>query len=170
MERDKNMDINWISPDMPFGLPTADEADYYLGSPKVVEAMIRSTLGKIYDTREKATAERDGTPGGGTEEDIKPLVDSLVQALLGRQNAFKVISDVWNADDPQAGIVRSVESAYGLSGYSAAETIAFPVYLLLQTAMECEDLQAAGEDWEHLIDGDIEKMVAAFTGTPFLEF
>lgn len=59
-----------------------------------------------------------------------------------------------------------MEAHYGLSGQTPEETVGFPLYMLLETAMLAEDLEAAGEDWEHLIDGDVEKAVAAYLGTP----
>jgi hypothetical protein len=157
------MTPDWIAPDMPLGLPRGGDKDYYLGSPTVVEALIRNTLGKIYADREKAG--EGGEPDNGPEF-VQVLIEQAVQILLGRQNRYIPISDVWNADQPGAGIVRSVEAAYGLSGQTPAETLAFPFYMLLETAMQAEDLDAAGEDWEHLIDGDVEKMVAAFIGAP----
>lgn len=144
-------------------LPFGDDGDYYLGSPAVIEALIRNTLGKIYAEREREGAGQD--PENGPDY-IGVLIGSAVQVLLGRQNAYKPISDVWNADEAGAGIVRSVGAHYGLSGQTPAETIGFPFYMLLETAMMAEDLEAAGEDWEHLIDGDVEKAVAAFLGTP----
>jgi hypothetical protein len=157
------MTPDWIAPDMPFGLPRGDDRDYYLGSPAVIEALIRNTMAKIYADRERADSGAE--PENGPDF-VRVLIDNAVQILLGRQNRYLPVSDVWNADDPGSGIVRSVEAHYGLSGQTPAETIGFPFYMLLETAMMAEDLEAAGEDWEHLIDGDVEKAVAAFLGTP----
>lgn len=157
------MTPDWIAPDMPFGLPRGDDKDYYLGSPPVIEALIRNTLSEIYAERERAAEGKE--PQNGPEY-VDVLIGKAVQILLGRQNRYIPLSDVWNANESGAGIVRSVEAHYGLSGQTPEETVGFPLYMLLETAMLAEDLEAAGEDWEHLIDGDVEKAVAAYLGTP----
>ena len=160
------MEPNWISPEMPVGLPTEDDRDYYLGSPRVIEALIRNTVGEIYAERERESAETE--PQNGPDY-VETLISKAVQTLIGRHNRYIPISDVWNADAAGAGIVRSVAAAYGLTDQTPAEIVGFPIYMLLQTLLEAEELDANGEDWEHLVDGDIEKMVAAYTGAPILE-
>lgn len=161
---EKETKLDWAGPYTPFALVRGEARDFYLGNPKVVEAMIRNAMGRIYSDRQKEV--EGGTPENGPQY-VTTVIASTVQALLGRQNAYTPISDVWNSSEPGSGIMRSVEDSYGLSGQSPSDTVAWPFYLLLETAMEAEELAAKGEDWEHLIDGDIEKMVAAFTGTPY---
>jgi hypothetical protein len=153
---------DWISPDFPMGLPRGDDKDYYLGSPAVIEALIRNTMGAIYEQRNRLEDVENPPPPTFVEDEI----GKFVSTLLNRGNRYVAISEVWNAESPRAGIVQHVAKAYGLEGQEPRETIAYPLYLLLQTMMQAEELDAAGEEWEHLVDGDIEKAVAAYIGAP----
>jgi hypothetical protein len=131
----------------------------YLGDPKTVEAMVRLFLSDA--TQKRA----DVMTGKDSDDDLtgwlKNRIQRDVDVLLGRSNTAIPIGPEWNARG--GGIVGQVAKRYGVSG-SPDEIMAVPFYNLVDTLLKCEQLDAAGEDWEHLIDGDVETAVATFLG------
>lgn len=140
--------LGWSPADEQFG-PDSN----YLGSPKVLEAMLRVFLHDVSEER--------GKDNPGIEQWVADRALKDVRVLLGRSNDAVPISREWNAAG--GGIVRQVSDRYAAEG-TPEEVMAVPFYRLIETMIECEDLIDKGEDWEHLIDGDIETAIKTFLG------
>jgi hypothetical protein len=140
--------LGWSPADDRFG-PDSN----YLGNPKVIEAMLRLFLHDV--------SEEQGKDQPDIERWVADRIQKDVLILLGRSNDAAPISDEWNS--PGGGIVRKVSSRYQIEG-TPEEIMAVPFYRLIETMVECKDLMDKGEDWEHLMDGDLETAVKTFLG------
>ena len=131
----------------------------YLGDPAYVEALIRSFAADMLQDRMQTQAGADKQAKiGGMMARIKKATD----ILIGRANDVTPINDGWNS--PSGGIVEAVRDSYGIAPDTPDAVMAVPFLYLLQVLADSMRLQADGQDFKHLIDGEIASMIAVFLG------
>ena len=132
--------------------------DNYLGDPKVVEAIVRSFLLAAIKAR---SAEKD------PEAWLHARTAAEARRFLGQNDALIPIPS-WNAPDGE--LPRHIKRRFNLSDDDPLVIVQVPFYALCRAYLEAVEEEAAGRDWQHLIDGAIEFTVALMLGTDELLF
>jgi hypothetical protein len=135
-------------------------SETFLGNPSVVDALVRMTVFEILQMRAAATEKGEEVVTSAITDRIQRMVD----ILLGRSNNYEPMAAGFNS--PTGQIVRSVAAAVGVDPESeAADAImALPIALILSAISDAETLEMNGEDWEHIVDGEIDSAVRAYMG------
>lgn len=136
-------------------------SETFLGNPSVVDALVRVTVFEILQMRAVATNKREEVK----TSDIRDRIQRTVDILLGRSNSYEPMAAGFNS--PTGQIVRSVATATGVDpeGLDVDSIMALPIVMILAAISEAETLEMNGEDWEHIVDGEIESAVRAYMGT-----
>lgn len=140
-------------------LKIGDDADY-LGDPEVVEAIVRNFLADAINVRAAWLAGEAGAED--PEKWLATRSAEEAEKFLGRSNAL-VPMPGWNA--PDGAIIDGIRRRYDLKPGEPEVIAAYPFSALVKAYLEAEAEEAAGREWEHLIEGAIELTVAVLMGT-----
>lgn len=139
----------------------------YLGDPAVLDAMLRGFIADAVAVRDANNRLEPTAPEPG-----KWLADRAsreARRLIGMDRDAIPVPE-WNVDDARRGICAGIARRYRVTGQTAEEVAAFPFYSLAGTVVEAMRLAAKGEEFETLIDGEIETALHTLLGTDTIFF
>ena len=134
------------------------QQENYLGNPDVLDALIRNAVGAVVKAR--------GDMAEGRNVDARAVVEKQAAAfakiILGRNKDYTPIGPQWNG--PEGTVIGQIRRRYDLVRSTPEAIAAHPFMACIEAYLAAEKAEADGDDWEHLIDGEIELAVATLVG------
>jgi hypothetical protein len=141
----------------------------YLGDPATVDALVRTALARVVKARIDAGALAAAGQTFPDPADVaRKEAAEFAQIVLGQNPSFQPISEQWNG--PNGSVLGQIRRRYNLQMADPMDVAAFPFWAVVRAYLDASNEEAAGHDWQHLIDGEIELCVAVIVGTDLVSF
>jgi hypothetical protein len=149
-------DPNFYPPVLDLLAPGMPEIQY-LGDPHLINALLRNFLAKAID----AQIEDQETGTKSVELVMAQEAQKCAKIVLGLDPDYVVISPEWNGN----GLLMAIRRRWNLTEGNAMDIASVPFYALVEAYQTALELEIAGQEWDHVIDGAVELSTHVLMGT-----